>query len=331
MYKTAQAHKGDFKAFQTQMKYIDLHCDSVTKCCERGEKFSSFSGQVNARKLQSCGCIAQCFAIFTEGENSAEDYKKFSAFYNAVLKENPQLTPAYCLSDVLSAHKEGKVSAILTVENAGFLKGDISGFSRLEKQGVRMLSLVWNNANCFAYPNLVFKGKIPDFSAREKRGLTKAGKEAVEELNRLKIIIDISHLSDGGVEDVLSLSSAPIVASHSNAFSVCPVSRNLTDDQLKKIAEKGGVIGLNFCRDFVGGEDVFSTLLSHYKHVVKTAGEDAVALGGDFDGIPRYKQMDDCTYTPKLLQYFCDNGVSAKAVEKLAYGNFLRVFEEVCG
>lgn len=313
------------------MKYIDLHCDSVTACCKSGENFARFSGQVNAEKLISAGCLAQCFAIFTEGENAAEDFQTFSAFYYDLLKENPSLTPAYCLSDVMQAGKSGKAAAILTVENSGFLKGDISGFSRLAKGGVKMLSLVWNNANEFAYPNLLWKGSIPDFAAREKRGLTKAGKEAVEELNRLKIIIDISHLSDGGADDVLSLSNSPIVASHSNAFSICPVSRNLTDSQLKKLADKGGVVGLNYCKDFVGGEDVFASLLAHYNHVVNVAGEDTVSLGSDFDGIPRYEQMDDCTFVPKLLRYFYENGVSQRRLEKLAYANFLRVFGEVVG
>lgn len=313
------------------MKYVDLHCDSVTSCCDAGESFARFSGQINAEKLKGAGCLAQCFAIFTEGENTAEYFEKYLAFYYALLSENSSLTPAYCLSDVLKAEKSGSTAAILTVENAGFLKGDINGFSRLAKGGVKMLSLVWNYANAFAFPNLVFKGGMPDFAAREKRGLTDKGKEAVKELNRLKIIIDISHLSDGGVEDVLALSGAPVVASHSNANSVCPVSRNLTDSQLKKLADKGGVVGLNYCKDFVGGEDVFASLLAHYNHMVNAAGEDAVALGSDFDGIPRYKQMDDCLCVPKLLEYFHANGVSEKRLEKLAYCNFLRVFGEVVG
>ena len=313
------------------MKYIDLHCDSVTACCNSQEKFESFSGQINPEKLLNSGCLAQCFSIFTEGKNAAEDYDKFSAFYYALLKENAILHPVYSLADIAWARDNGKVASILTVENSGFLKGDISGFDRLAKGGVKMLSLVWNTPNDFAYPNLVFNGIIPDFSARENRGLTKAGKDAVEKLNRLKIIIDISHLSDGGVDDVLELSSSPIVASHSNAFSICPVSRNLTDNQLKKIADKGGVIGLNFCKDFVGGKDVFASLLAHYNHIVNVAGEDAVSLGSDFDGIPRYKQMDDFTATPNLLNYFAQNGVSESKLEKLASLNFLRVFKEVVG
>ena len=329
--KTAQTDKGDFKTFQTQMKYIDLHCDSVTACSNAGEKFASFSGQVNAEKLKKAGCFAQCFAIFTEGENAAEDYEKYSAFYRTILSENLSLTPIYTAANAIKAQREGKVAAILTVENAGFLKGDISGFARLKEQGVKMLSLVWNTPNAFAYPNLIFKGGVPDFSAREKRGLTEAGKEAVKELNRLKIIIDVSHLSDGGAEDVLALSSAPVVASHSNSHAVCPVSRNLTDSQLRRIADKGGVVGLNFCKDFIGCDDVFEGLLSHYKHITYVAGEDAVALGSDFDGIPRYAQMDDCTYTGKLLEYFFEKGVSQRMIEKLAYGNFLRVFGEVVG
>lgn len=330
MCKTAQTHKGDFKTFRAQMKYIDLHCDSVTSCFNQGEKFASFSGQINAEKLKSAGCLAQCFAIFTEGSTADKDFEDYASFYASVLRENPLLTPAYTLSDVLSAEKEGKIAAILTVENAGFLKGDVSGLSRLKKLGVSMLSLVWNYANAFAYPNLVFRKGRPVLSARNGRGLTKAGKEAVEELNRLKIIIDVSHLSDGGLKDVLALSEAPIVASHSNAYSVCPVSRNLKDRQLKKIADKGGVVGLNFCWDFVGGEDMFAGLLAHYKHIVNVAGEDAVCFGSDFDGIPRYAQLDDCTYMDRLIRYFGENGVSDKQLEKLAHANFLRVLKEVC-
>ena len=313
------------------MKYIDLHCDSVTVCCNSGEKFEEFSGQINPEKLKLSGCLAQCFSIFTQGENAAEDYDKFSAFYYALLKDSAVLHPAYTLSDIEWARDNGKIASILTVENSGFLKGDIKGFERLAKCGVKMLSLVWNSPNDFAYPNLIFNGIIPDFSAREMRGLTDSGKAAVQELNRLKIIIDISHLSDGGVDDVLALSKAPIVASHSNSFSICPVSRNLTDSQLKKIADKGGVVGLNFCKDFVGGRDVFASLLAHYNHIVNVAGEDVVSLGSDFDGIPRYKQMDDCTSTPKLLKYFYDMGVSENKLEKLASKNFLRVFKDVVG
>lgn len=311
--------------------YADMHCDSVTVCCDGGGDLSDFCGQVNTTKLNGSGCAAQCFALFTQGENAAKDFERYLAFYNAQIAKDPKILPVYRYSDLVSAQKSGRTGAILTVENAGFLEGDARGFARLKKAGVRMASLVWNYANRFAFPNLIFNGNLPDFTAREERGLTAAGKAAVEEINAQKIILDISHLSDGGVDDALEISRAPIVASHSNCQSVCAVSRNLTDCQIKKIADKGGVVGLNFCRDFIGGEDEFGALYNHYAHLVKTGGEGVAALGSDFDGIPAYPRLADCSKVAALLEYFSSRGVSGEALEKLAFKNFFRVFKEVVG
>ncbi len=311
--------------------YADLHCDSVTVSCNAGGDFSSFNGQVNIEKLKSSGCGVQCFALFTQGENAAADFNRFAAYYSAQIAVNPDILPVERYFDIEKASKEGKVAAILTVENFGFLDGDIGGIKRLAALGVKMASPVWNYANAYAYPNLIFNGSIPDFSAREKRGLTDLGKAAVEELNANRIIIDVSHLSDGGVEDVLALSKAPIVASHSNCAAVHNVSRNLTDGQIKKIADKGGVIGLNYCRDFIGGESAFGGLLAHLKHLINVGGEDVTALGSDFDGIPPYDELADCTYLQKLFEYFHSKGISEGRLEKLARTNFHRVFKEVVG
>lgn len=314
-----------------KIRYIDLHCDSATESCNAGGGFAAFGGQVNTEKLISSGCAAQCFALFTDGENAAADFERFAAYYNAQIAVDPRFLPVEFFSDIERAEKEGRVAAILTVENIGFLNGDCGGIKRLAAAGVKMASLVWNNANAFAFPNLIFKDGVPDFAAREKRGLTKAGKEAAEELNSNRIIIDVSHLSDGGVEDLLALSKAPIVASHSNCAAVCNVSRNLTDSQIKKIADRGGVIGLNFCRDFIGGESAFDGLFAHLKHLLDVGGEDVPALGSDFDGIPPYDELPDCTFVQRLLQYFYSRGITEKQLEKLARGNFCRVFKEVVG
>ena len=314
-----------------KIRYLDLHCDSATESCNAGGGFAAFGGQVNTEKLINSGCAAQCFALFTDGENAAADFERFAAYYNAQIAVDPRFLPVEFFSDIERAEKEGRVAAILTVENIGFLNGDCGGIKRLAAAGVKMASLVWNNANAFAFPNLIFKDGVPDFAAREKRGLTKAGKEAAEELNSNRIIIDVSHLSDGGVDDLLALSKAPVVASHSNCAAVCNVSRNLTDSQIKKIADRGGVIGLNFCRDFIGGESAFDGLFAHLKHLLDVGGEDVLALGSDFDGIPPYDELYDCTFVQRLLQYFYDRGITEKQLEKLAWGNFCRLFKEVVG
>ncbi len=157
------------------------------------------------------------------------------------------------------------------------------------------------------------------------------GRAAVEELDRLKIIIDISHLSDGGADEILRGRKIPIVASHSNACAVCGVSRNLTDGQIKAVADCGGVIGINFCADFLGEEDAFSAVMRNIKHIIKVGGEDSVAIGSDFDGIPTTENLEDCTRMPALFEFLERSALSPRVIEKFAYKNFLRVFKEVCG
>lgn len=329
-----------------KISYADMHCDSCTCACAEGESMSAFGGQVNTQKLRDSGCAVQCFALFTDGQNSAGDFEKFLAFYNAQIAIAPHISPVYRYSDLQNSIKSGRVGAVLTVENLGFIGGDLSKIEMLARAGVKMASPVWNNANALACPNLIMRGGLPDFTAREERGLTALGKSAVERLNKNKIIVDVSHLSDGGVEDVLELSSAPVVASHSNSAGVCNVSRNLTDSQLKKIADKGGAVGLNFCRAFVvagcaedeltggnltAGESAFEWLYRHYAHMVNVGGEDLPALGSDFDGIKPYPEISDCTRVQNLLEYFSLRGVKGSALDKLALDNFARVFREVVG
>lgn len=278
-----------------------------------------FAGQINLRKLKYAGCTAQCFAIFTQGENAAENFERFSAFYNDFLHSNGDIVPVNGFSDIVSAELEGKTAAILTVENLGFLNGDIEKIARLKSAGVKMASLTWNHTNAFGHPCCV------------GGALTENGRFAVGELNAQKIIIDISHLSDEGAEEVFNLSRSPVIASHSNCRSVCGAARNLTDGQLKKLADCGGVAGLNFCRAFIGDCDPFEGLYLHYKHMADIGGEDLPAIGSDFDGIPPYAEISDCTKIQKLFEYFNYRGVKPRALEKLARKNFFRVFKEVCG
>ncbi len=314
-----------------KIKYADMHCDTVSVCCNSESELSRFDGQINTAKLKKSGCALQCFALFTEGENAAADFEKYAAFYAEQLSRCKTLKPVLSYSDLQAALKSKKTAAVLTVENLGFLNGDAGAIPRLKELGVRMASLVWNNKNAFAYPNLVYADGIPDYSEREERGLTAAGREAVRLLNENRIILDVSHLSDGGVEEALVLSEAPVVASHSDCDAVTPLFRNLTDGQIKAIADKGGVAGLNFSLDFIGAGDVCEKLYLHYAHMVKVGGEDFPALGSDFDGILAYPEMCDCTRVQPLLKYFRSKGVKPRLLEKLAFGNFARVFKEVVG
>ncbi len=310
---------------QKELKYIDMHCDTLTVCGGEDE-FLRGEGQCSVEKLISSGCAAQCFAVFTEGGSRAYEY--FS-LYDKILKGHGSLLcPVLCHGDLLKAENEEKLGCILTVENLGFINSP-RDIPELSRYGVKMASLVWNRENRFAYPNLTFKDGAPRFEARESRGLKPLGFEAIEALDACRIIVDISHLSDGGAEDILRGRKIPVVASHSNCAEVCNVGRNLTDCQLKQIADCGGIVGVNFCTDFVGGE-IFEGTLSHILHIIDVAGEDTAALGSDFDGITAPEGLEDCTKINKLFEKLCKK-IPPRVLEKVVRGNFSRVFREVCG
>lgn len=308
-----------------------MHADTLTVCSDGAGDLNRYDGQISLKKLKSSNCAAQCFAIFTDGGCAASDFEKYLAFYKQNMPKVGHIAaPIANYDDILRCEREGKAGIILTVENLGFIGSDLSQIDRLKEEGVKMASLVWNDKNQFASPNLVFENGLPEFEKRVDEGLTPLGYEAVERLDFNRIIVDISHLSDGGARDILDGRKIPAVASHSNAQAVLNVSRNLTDELIKKIADCGGVIGVNFCKDFLGAP-AFGYVLKHINHLIKTGGEEVIALGSDFDGIPVNPDIPDCTAVPKLLDYLIENGLPHKTAEKFAYKNFLRVFKEVCG
>lgn len=309
MRETAQADKIYSKEDMQKIKYADMHCDTLTECFDRGYALADCDLQINLEKLKESGCAAQCFAIFTQGADAARRFAEYLNFYKSGLSSCG--------------------NALLTVENLGFIGEDLTVIPRLAEEGVKMASLVWNYENTLAYPNLIFKDGVPLFCERERRGLKPLGRRALELLDENKIIVDISHLSDGGADEILSDRKIPIVASHSNAAEVCNVSRNLIDAQIKKIADCGGVVGVNFCKDFWGEGDTFSLVLRHILHVIKVGGEDVVAFGSDFDGIPAPPKLEGCEKMPALLEYLSDNGVTGAVLDKLCYKNFMRVLKEV--
>lgn len=312
------------------MNYIDLHCDTLTVCCDSGQGIIKNSLQADVERLKKSGCMAQCFAIFTEGVSAPKNFEKYLSFYLKELEENlDKILPVTSSQNLKKCVNSGILGGILTVENLSFVGDDLSEIARLSKAGVKMASLVWNNENLLASPNLSFKDGKPQFFERCKKGLTDLGRQAVEELDKNRIIVDISHLSDGGAEEILKNRKIPVVASHSNAEKVCGVCRNLTDELIRSIADCGGVIGVNYCMDFLGGE-TFESVARHIEHIINTGGNECIALGSDYDGIPAPNDMENCLTVEKLLN-FLEGRIGISALERLAHLNFERVFKDVCG
>ena len=177
---------------------------------------------------------------------------------------------------------------MFTVEGASFLEDDGAVETRLDalaEAGVRMVTLTWNGPNALGSGN----------DAAD--GLTAFGRVAVRELERRRIAVDVSHLNDAGFKDVCAVADRPFAASHSNARAICGHPRNLADWQLRELADRGGVAGLNFCRDFLSqthADPMPDDVLRHVDHVLETAGEDVLALGSDYDGCDVPGWLDPC-------------------------------------
>lgn len=314
-----------------QIKYADLHCDSLTASFKLNGGLYDERLQAPAQRLKNGGCILQCYAIFTRNEN-LNGFIKYADYYALQLKEHGRrLASVQNFCDLEKTERQNKLGCLLTVENLGFLGCNLLYINELAARGVKMASLVWNEENCLAYPNVIVNNGTPQIYGRDKRGLKPLGRQVVELLDENKIMIDLSHLSDGGAEEILNGRKIPVVASHSNAAEVCGVSRNLTDSLIKKIADCGGVIGVNFYKNFIGEGDIFSGVLRHLKHFINVGGENLICFGSDFDGIPPSEGLENCKKVQSLINYLNLKGIKGEVLDKLLYKNFFRVFKEVCG
>ena len=244
---------------------------------------------------------------------------------------------------------------MLTVEEGAVCKGELAKLHQLYDMGVRMMTLTWNYPNELGYPNLdSVKGKEVHKRCSEAdagnaqqifedyfympdavNGLTECGREFVSAMERLGMIVDVSHLSDAGFYDVLECTKKPFVASHSNARRVCRCVRNLSNDMIVKLAERGGCTGLNFCADFleempVGQENpgTIEAVVRHAKHIVNLGGIEVLGLGSDFDGIETHKELPGVQSMGLLWEALHKAGFTQSELDKIFYQNVLRVYKE---
>ena len=264
-------------------------------------------------------------------------------FREEMAANGEEIRQVFTWKDVEENRRAGRMSAVLTTEEGGILQGDLSRLDTLHQAGVRMMTLTWNYENELGYPNRVPEGITEDFRnyyrfrPEPDRGLTALGKEAASRMEELGILVDVSHLSDGGFFDVADVGKGPFVASHSNARALCGCSRNLTDEMIRTIGEHGGVIGLNFCPSFVMEADEESrcftrceALAAHARHIMNVGGREALAFGTDFDGIShRNLEIEDASQMQKLAEYMLGHGFSSEETEGLYYKNVLRLYREM--
>ncbi len=314
---------------------FDAHCDTLLEVLSGKRRLGECSeeGHLDLPRLREGGVTAQVFALFVEPHYlpsgaTREVLRILDTFYQELEANGEALTLVTSAMDIQRAKGEGKVAAVLGLEGTEALEGDLGLLRMFHRLGVRSVGLTWNLRNQAA-------DGVDE--TRSKGGLSNFGLELVRELNRLGIMIDVSHLAPPGVRDVLTVSQAPVIASHSNAYALCPHRRNLTDDQLISIAERGGVVGVTFVPQFLDAEAekrCLERVLDHIDHVVKVAGVDHVGLGSDFDGFyenERLPGLEDVSRMPNITVGLLERGYNEKDVKKIIGGNFLRVFREVVG
>lgn len=304
------------------MKYCDMHCDALT---QEGVL------QIQGDFLRKNGCLLQCFAVFLHGEKATFTQAQAQIDrFEALCRAN-----GYRRVRKSGEVREGEVNALLTVENGAVIGNDLRDLDALYQRGVRMMTLIWNERNGLGFPN--GRGAVEGVAVRARereRGLTAFGVEAVERMNELGVIVDVSHGSDKLLSDVAAISKKPFVASHSNAQSAYDCSRNLTDEQIRIIADCGGVVGLNFCPYFLAEQNTAEVqreaMLRHIRAILNAGGEEVLALGSDFDGIPPNAYLPNAGELFKLFEEV-EGAFGARILEKFTCKNFLRVFREVCG
>ena len=243
------------------------------------------------------------------------------------------LTICRSVSDIRNAFEDGKIAAIFHIEGAEAIDPDLHMLEVLHSAGLRSIGPVWSRPTIFGEGVPFSFPSTPNTGS----GLTELGIALVKRCNDLKIMIDLSHLNEAGFWDVARHSNAPLVATHSNAHSITQHSRNLTDKQLRAIADSDGMVGLNFATAFLREDgkmlaDVpLSQMLKHLDYLLEIIGEDRVGLGSDYDGAVMPEKLTNLSDLPNLRQAMKDHGYDEKIIKKICHENWLRVLHKTWG
>lgn len=302
------------------MKTIDLHCDVLWKMQRSKGEVDFLDGDLDANleKLKKGNVMLQTFAIFVLPEVKVEE--KFNVamdqvhyFHKRVLGSNPHMKLIREWTDI-DKLQDGEIGALLSLEGVDAIGNDLNKLTIMHELGVRSIGLTWNNANLAADGILEERGA----------GITTFGKEIVLFNNEQKMFTDVSHLSEKSFWDVMDIAKYPI-ASHSNSKSICPNSRNLTDEQAKAMFDRNAMVHVTFVTEFVkeSGDVEIGDLIRHIDHFCSLGGVHNIGIGSDFDGIiGKIRGLEDASMHPNLLNEL-SKYYTEEQVRGFAYQNFL--------
>ncbi len=294
---------------------FDSHCDTLM----RSDSLRNGAGHINLERLAEFSPSVQVFAIFKyPGTDTPENYALTRDKFYAMIEENGDIV-SFCRSaeDIRKAGQEGKVAAMLSVEGSAMLDCSIEGLRSAYEDGVRLVNLTWNASN-----------KLAGSCAEMEKGLSEEGREFVRECGRLGVGVDLSHSSDATFWDTMECCVKPPLCSHSNARAVWDHRRNMTDEMIKAMIAKKGVIGLNFCPTFLGEGPGLTEVLAQIEHFMALGAEDCFCLGGDLDGIRAmpcgWRGVEDME---ALYNTLLRRNYSEALLEKIFFGNLMGYVE----
>ncbi len=281
------------------MKYFDLHCDTLCRCADENGVLAENNFDIDIKRLSKFDTAVQTFAAFIDDKYQGEEATK--RFYQ--------------LYDIYKNTDFGKVTPIFSIENLSCLNGDIENIHKFKECGVKIASLTWNADNGIAG------------GAGSDGGLSDFGKEVVKTLEAEDIVIDVSHLNFKSFSELCSVATKPFIATHSDSYSIFPHKRNLTDEQFEIIADIGGVVGINFYNAFLCEEEKdYYDLLRHIERFLLLGGEDAIALGSDFDGCDIHKSIGRVENIPEFYD-FLQKELGKTLADKIFYRNSAFIFK----
>jgi len=307
----------------------DGHCDSLGDFTDGKRDLKGHEpGHWDLAKAKDANIGLQFFAAYIESE-----YKPFLATQRGLQhleaarkfidKNNKDVFLVTSSRDLDRLGTKGEIGILINVEGGEILGESLFMLDLIYRLGVRSLGLTWNQRNAIA-------DGVGESNSRG--GLSRFGLQVITRMNELGMVIDLSHINEAGFWDVLQHSDRPVIASHSCARSLCDHPRNLSDEQLRALAKCGGVVGVNFCQDFLcdSGKATINDVIRHLTHIAEVAGIEAVGLGSDYDGIPSTPEgLENTAKMPSLIDKLNENGFTIQEIEKICHSNFVRVLHHV--
>ena len=325
------------RAFHAEIHVLDLHADTAKLMDKLGydlaarherplPQFANVFGHVDLPRMREGGVAGQFFSFWTaptpERGCTRAVVTQLDALDDAMARHPDEMVWTRTGADVRAAKASGKLSALGGIEGGQALEGTLDAIEPFARRGVRYLGLLHFSQNAIGRPA---KGRGMDASA----GLTAFGRDVVRECERCGVIVDLAHINRRGFMDALALATLPALVSHTGVLGVHEHWRNIDDEQLRAVAANGGCVGIIFSKRYLGSASIES-VVDHLLHVVDVAGEDAPALGSDFDGfVVPPRGLEDIAALPNLTVALSRRGVSPRVLEKILGGNVLRVLDAV--